>query len=104
MAGSSNSGPVVPTVSGTLPAAGKQVFVDAQTHAITVSGLGGRPGEKIRVQIIPQTGGTSVDETDTMLGTTGSKTFPVVAGTYDVTVTAPTPGGTVYNFQDVVVS
>jgi hypothetical protein len=69
--------------------------------SITVSGSG-QPGELITVVI--RKGGALVKSKAGNLDGTGhgSFTFPVLPGTYDVSITAA--DGTVYDFPDTVVN
>jgi hypothetical protein len=71
---------------------------------ITVQGLGA-PNEAIK--IVVRQGGTEVStQTGNLDGTgNGSYTFQgLAAAAYDVTVIAPSPNGTIYDFPGVVVS
>jgi hypothetical protein len=83
--------------------AGK-VSVTAGTGTITVMGAGGTPNEA--VEIVVSQGGTQVETKSGNLDAngTGSYTFQLQPGTYDVSVTAPSPGGTVRDFPGQVVS
>jgi hypothetical protein len=77
--------------------------VDGGTGQIVVSGTGGYPGEKVRIQVFQGT--TSVyDQVNQMPSPNAQYTVNRSAGTYRVTVTAPNPDGTVFDFLGVVVS
>jgi hypothetical protein len=71
--------------------------------AITVRGSG-NPNEEI--QIVVSKNGTQVAKSSTRLNAEGSRIYVFVLppGTYDMKITAPSPGGTVHNYPGQIVA
>ncbi len=91
----SNGTPSVSADTKSAPEVTTAVAVGSGT--LTVSGTG-TPGEAIKI-VVSQNGAQVATFSGNLDGTgQGSHTFTLPTGTYDVEVTAPDPGGTVYDF------
>jgi hypothetical protein len=77
--------------------------VDAGPSTITVKGSRGSPNETIQIGV--SRGGHQVAKVTTKLNANGEGTDVLIldAGTYDVTITAPWPHGTVYHNPNQIV-
>jgi hypothetical protein len=99
-------GPEIPIVTTSSSAAQQKQgpILTPSSGRLTVEGTG-QQGQAIKIVITPNSGVIPATPWTGNLGTTGSgsQTFTMPAGTYDVEVTAPNPGGTVYEFLGEVV-